>query len=355
MRVADKMLYNQANNGIGKNRTEMTGLQEQVSSMKRVSKPSDDPVAAAKVLGARTEIANYDQFLKNVNVARSFLDFSDQSLGELSETLLRAKEIALSQANDAGANAVSRRTTALEVEQLHDQAVQIGNRKLGERYLFGGFKTTRPPFTKDGEYKGDDGEMIVQFSKGSTVALNVPGNRIFLGDAVKGTESPQNTEELRDLTPEQREMTPPPTLEQQSIPIRGPASIDGYQRERLPTEDNEPKPASGENVFRVLKDLSIGLKANDTKAIQDTLDRIDTAYDQIVLSRALVGSRSKSLNTAEESLQKGTVDLKSLASSYEDADVYQLFSDLTKSENTLKATLSSSGKMVQLSLLDFLR
>lgn len=91
MRIADKMLYNQANNGIGKNRMEMQDLQGQVSSNKRVSKPSDDPVAAAKVLGARSEIGAFEQYLKNVAVARSFLDFSDQSLNELSDILLRAK------------------------------------------------------------------------------------------------------------------------------------------------------------------------------------------------------------------------------------------------------------------------
>ena len=142
MRIADKMAYNQTTSNLQKNRSEMSDLQNQAATQKRINKPSDDPTASARVLAARTEQRGSEQFIKNINIARSFLEFSDQSLGELSETLMRAKELAISQANDAGASEETRKVTASEIEQAYNQAVQVGNRKLGERFIFGGYRTT---------------------------------------------------------------------------------------------------------------------------------------------------------------------------------------------------------------------
>lgn len=187
MRVADKMAFNQVTHNLSKNRTDMNELQNQAATQKRINKPSDDPAASARVLANRTEERGGKQFLKNINVARSFLEFTDQSLSELSESLMRAKELAIQQANDAGTSVETRRTVASEIEQIYAQAVQIGNRKLGDRYIFGGFKTTTPPFDPSGEYAGDDGDMNLQINKDAFVAMNVSGDKIFMVGALAKT------------------------------------------------------------------------------------------------------------------------------------------------------------------------
>src|ERR1700733_10654287 len=137
MRIADKMNFEQVKGNLGKNRSELADLQNQAATQKRVTKPSDDPLAATRVLATRSDIASNQQFLKSVTQAKSFLEYSDQSLGELSEVLIRAKELALSQANDAAAGKDTRTVTAAEIDQLFNQSVQVGNRKLGDRFLFG--------------------------------------------------------------------------------------------------------------------------------------------------------------------------------------------------------------------------
>ena len=169
MRIADKMNYEQVKTNVGKNRTEMAHLQNQAATQKRVTKPSDDPVAAARVLASRVELAGTKQYLKNLDFARSFLEYTDQSLAELTEQLVRAKELALGQANDASANELSRDVVATEIEQIYNQIVQIGNRQHGDRYVFGGFKTTQSPFSYEGKYKGDTGEMMVHESPWSVL------------------------------------------------------------------------------------------------------------------------------------------------------------------------------------------
>lgn len=228
MRVADKMNYNQVTQNLAKNRTEMNELQNQAATQKKINRPSDDPAASARVLAARTEERGAKQFIKNINMARSFLEATDQSLSEMTETLLRAKELAIQQASDAGASPDTRRTVAAEVEQMYDQAVQIGNRKLGDRYIFGGFKTTTPPFDISGEYKGDDGDMKLQINKDAFVAMNISGDKVFLGQGLSDdgliratSRVPKNIEELvNGKIEEQQRIERNEELQDDPLPLR---------------------------------------------------------------------------------------------------------------------------------------
>ena len=123
-------------------------------------------------------------YLKNLNYAKSFLEFTDQTLGEMAESMMRVKELAISQAGDAGANEETRRVAATEVQQIFDSMVSAGNRKLGDRFIFGGFKTQRAPFLKDGSYRGDDGEMLIHTDKTAFLPMNVPGGQVLLGEGL---------------------------------------------------------------------------------------------------------------------------------------------------------------------------
>ncbi|NUN07327.1 MAG: flagellar hook-associated protein FlgL [Bdellovibrio sp.] len=360
MRIADKMAFNQVNQNLTKNRSDMADLQNQAATQKRINKPSDDPLASARVLAARTEERGNTQFIKNINNARSFLEFSEQSLGELSDALVRAKELAVSQANDASGNTESRMVTAAEVEQLYNQAVQIGNRKLGERYIFGGYRTQNMPFDQQGEYSGDDGDIKIQIHKDSFVAMNVPGVKVFLGQGLGGdgivrarNDSPSNVDELKRFQAEEMErQRGNQELEKDFIETRGPAS----ERRQSRTDKQDPVTGgAGVNLFKALKNLEVSLRTNDKQGIQDTLDTLDQAISQVVLARSDIGARVMVVNTTMDSLQKSVVDNKVTASQLEDADAFQVISDINKTDSTLKATLETSGKLIQPSLLDFLR
>lgn len=351
MRIADKMRYGQVDTNIGKNRAEMSSLQNQAATQKRVTKPSDDPLAASRVLANRIDLQGNRQFSKSLGYAKSFLEYTDQSLGDLSEVMMRAKELAISQSNDASANEESRRVVATEVEQLYNQVVNIGNRKLGDRFIFGGFKTQTVPFTLKGEYQGDVGEMNIHIDKEAFLPMNVPGGRIFLGQGVDRNgfvkNYPTQAKTIEDFDKQQIELQQQQVLEQ-----RGPASIGGL---RTGLEEPKNELASGVNLFTVLKDLETALRTNDKAGVQDTLDQLDDALSQVVLTRSQVGSRGMALDNYMQTLEKSKVDNQVQISQLEDADVYQTVSDISKAEATLQATLQTSGKVVEKSLLDFLR
>lgn len=362
MRVADKMQFNQVNQNISKNRYEMADLQNQAATQKRINKPSDDPLGSARVLAARTEERGNTQFIKNINNAKSFLEFTDQSLGELTDILVRAKELAVGQSSDAGANSQSRMVTAAEIEQIYNQSIQIGNRKLGERHIFGGFHTQTTPFDQNGEYSGDNGDMKIQIHKGSFVSMNMPGSRVFLGKGLGGdgvARAFQDTAMTVDDLKEQRENEQQQEeIEKEKdynhVETRGPAGAFQSKSHRAKEED-PVTPENGTNVFKVLKDLEVSLRTNDKEGVQESLNFLDQAISQVILARSQVGSRISTINNTQDTLQKATVDSKITASQLEDADVFQVVSDINKAETALKATLETSGKMIQPSLLDFLR
>ncbi|MGE4133409.1 MAG: flagellar hook-associated protein FlgL [Bdellovibrionales bacterium] len=370
MRIADKMQFDQVNGNLGKNRSQMAELQNQAATQKRVTKPSDDPLAASRVLANRIDLQSNQQFTKSLNYARSFLELTDQSLGDLSEVLMRAKELAINQSNDASANEESRRVVATEVEQLYSQMISIGNRKLGDRFIFGGYRTQNAPFNVNGQYSGDHGEMNIHIDKETFLPMNVPGSRVFLGVgvdnngmALQGAPQPRSVEELQDdlaAEAQYKQMHEEGAYEHAQAPaVRGPASMSG----RVPESAGGPKGKienpeqvqQGLNLFRVLRDLEVSLRVNDKSGVQDSLDQLDSALSQVVLSRSQVGSRGMRLDSLMQTVEKLKVDNQSAISSLEDADVFSTVSEINKAESTLQATLQTSGKLIQKSLMDFLR
>lgn len=113
--------------------------------------------------------------------------------------------------------------------------------------------------------------------------------------------------------------------------------------------------ASGVNIFATLKGLEISLRSNDKEGIQDALDTLDQAISQVVYARSELGARANVISGTLDSLHKAVVDNQGTVSQLEDADLYQVISDINKSDSTLKATLETSSKLIQPSLLDFLK
>jgi flagellar hook-associated protein 3 FlgL len=359
MRVTDKMSYNQVTTNLQKNRTEMSDLQNQAATQKRVTKPSDDPIASAKVLAMRSDERGGRQFVKNIDQARSFLEATDESLSEMSEILMRAKELAIQQANDAGSSHETRRVVAEEIKQIYSQAVQIGNRKLGERYIFGGTQTTHAPFDHDGRYYGDEQDMKLHINKDAFIAMNLSGDKVFLGKGIgadglarQRAETPRDVNQLKEL--QQEELQHKMEMEEQgqdSVKLRGPAS----EKTNADFESQVDETTKSVNILQSLSDFETALRVDDKNEIQEAIDNIDYALAQVVHSRAQVGARIQTLNSTQDSLHKGINESKVAASQLEDADLFQVVSDISKTDSTLKASLETSGKVITPSLLDFLK
>ncbi len=370
MRVTDKMNQTQLLGNIQKTRSELSELQNQATTQKRINKPSDDPTGVGIAMANRTNIKNMEQYDRNILFAKTFLETSELALSQVGDLLIRAKELAMQAASDTNSG-VPRETMATEVRQLYNSLVEAGNKRFGERYVFAGHKTTEPPFSPTGEYTGDAGQIQIQNQQGNFLPMNLTGDQVFLGQNLSYKESvnrdltvPKSAEELQDFKLAQIEAEYQRELDRENdVQLRGPASLERAHRvdtgEQDPTtQPNDPMRGaskSGVNLFKLISGLETALVTNDKYQIQESLEPLDQALNQINLARAEVGGRLNQMISTSEGLQKSIIDTKSQNSVIEDADIFQTMTDLTRADSTLKATLETAGKVSNQSLLDFLR
>lgn len=330
MRVTQNTNFNVVRDSIATTKNRMEKLQTQAATMRKLNAPGDNPVGAAKVLEIRTDKMNNEQFFMNAKMAESFLQNSDQALMELSEIALRAKEIALGQASGASANDSTRIGVAEEVSQLFQQAVAAANRRIGDRYLFGGYKTDRAPVTEDGNYEGDRGKMMVEISRDVYIAMNVPGIEAF------NTE-PEESADARKLASERQ-------------PEGGEKAAQGAEQPKELALNGR-----NVNVFDELQNLRIALLTGNTDGIRTTLDRFDQIHSKLVATRSKIGARLQGLQSAIDAAERHNVTNAKLSSVLEDADMAKVMSELAKEETVFRSALGSSQKLIQPTLMDFLR
>ncbi len=324
MRVTEHTNYDTIRDSIQRSKERMENLQHQSATLKKLNTPSDDPVGASKVLEIRTDKVNNDQFQMNAKLAEAFLDNSDHALAEISEVVVRAKEIALSQSSGASTNDETRVGVAEEVTQLYQQAVAAANRRIGDRYLFGGYKTQRAPVDAEGRYHGDDGQMMVEVGKDVFISMNVPGVEAF-NSAPRVSRDGQAT---------------------YTAPGRAPAGI---------MQGGETAQPENVNVFDELQNLRIGLLTGDLEGIRDTLERLDQIHARITSVRSKVGARLEGLQSTSSAIERHNLTNANLSQQLEDADMAQVVSDLAKEETVFRSALASSHKLIQPTLLDFLK
>jgi flagellar hook-associated protein 3 FlgL len=343
MRVGENTTLNTVRDSLNRSRLKMNDLQKQNATLKRVNAPSDDPVGNSKLMTIRNESLDNEQFEKNSNLAKTFLNYTDASLEEITNLIGRAKELALGQASSAANGADSRAMVAQEIKNIQSEVTAIANRRLGDRYIFSGYKTSTMPFDAEpgGEsgYKGDDGNIMVEVQKDVFIGMNIPGRELFLGPKPAAPAAiPPGA--LPDKAPN-------------SLPLRAPASQGGASPEMAMSIAAQSDP--NQNIFHVLEGLRVGLMTNDVDQIRATLEPLDKLASRVVTTRAQVGARTGGIDSAIANMGKKNVFNAELQSGIEDADVIQVVSDMAREESVLRASLQASNKLIQPTLLEFLR
>lgn len=143
------MLWNMNNNLVS-----MHDKQNQLSSGKKIHKPSDDPVGTTRVIKVKTDIAENLQYKENARDAKSWIEVSESSLMDTKDILQRVRELAVQAAN--GTNTEEETTKiAKEIDSLLEELVVNSNSTIAGRHLFSGFNTDEPLLNKDGTYNVD--------------------------------------------------------------------------------------------------------------------------------------------------------------------------------------------------------
>jgi len=298
MRITQNMLNQTAIDGMQTNLLRLSDTQRQAVTGKRVTRPEDDPFAVEQSLGFRERIKSGESVLRNVALSQDWLNAGDKALGDMTNVLTRARSLALQGANDT-LGADERASLATEADGLLDQAIAIGNARNGNHYLFAGFQINTRPFeaVKTGSvttavtYNGDNGAMLREVEPGTNIAINTPGSPL-LG---------QVFDKLIEL------------------------------RDKL-----QAAPFSTSDVGAVGEDLK-------------------TQMNQILNQQATIGTKMRRLQTTADRVQAGQTGLKSLLSNAEDADMSKVVSNLQQQEFVYRTALAVNAKVINVSLLDYLR
>jgi flagellar hook-associated protein 3 FlgL len=345
MRVSDNTNFGVVRDSLNRSRSRLENLQTQNSTLKKLNKPSDDPVGSGKILEMRTDKVNNDQFQSNAKFAQSFLENTDAALEDLTEVIMRAKEIAIGQSSSASSTPETRLGVAEEVNQLFQRAIGTSNRRIGDRFVFGGFQNNSNPVDAEGNYHGDDGEVMLEIGREVFIGMNIPGIQIF-------NTNPEGSVDqvlLENRKTENQNRESPPTQnktdDKNSEPLRRLASEKFGEKSDIPNA----------NIFDELKSLRIGLLTGDQNAIRGTLDRFDELLAKVVSSRSKIGSRIQGIQGNITAMERHNVTNAQLSSGIEDADMTQIVSDMAKEETIFKSSLASSKHLIQPTLLDFLR
>lgn len=326
MRITNGMMLNSMMRNISRNQAKMDKTQQNLSTGKKFLNPSDDPIGVSRSLRLNTDVANMDQYKRNVEDGQSWLKTTEQALDNIGEVLKRTKELTVQAANET--NSIQERNAiASEIESLKGQLINLGNANYAGSYIFSGYKTDKPVFDSNGKYifknNNDPAALVMTLNSTEKIEFNIGvGDRIginFTAQRVFGTTAGGKT--IND-------------------PVDSSSAVQTGQSSQL---------------IEVYTQLITDLKADNTAGINGALSRIETHLSNVNAVRAEVGVKTNRLELTSNRIDDDTLNLKDLLSKNEDVDMSEVIMNLQMQENVYKASLSGGAKIIQPSLLDFLR
>lgn len=302
MRITDSMMVGNMLKNLKYNKENLDKLNQQLSSGKQISKPSDDPIKATTSMEFDSKINNYEQYQKDINHSKSWLEITEHALSDANKVLQRANELAIYGANDS-LNTEDRKNMSQEVKELRNELISIANSKLGQDYLFSGQATNTKPIAVNTNYNISD-----------------PANNNYV------------------------------TFEGDKNRILRKISDDDKMHVNLNAQDVFKE--NIETINKLYEDLKTG-EGGDK--ISSYTTKIQTGMNRNTGARAEVGAKINRLNLIINRIDDDLLNAKKLNSQNEDIDLAELVTNLKMSENVYRASLSSAARVIQPSLVDFLK
>lgn len=310
MRVTNKMLTSSLLTNVNNNLNQLQKYENQLSSKVKVDKISDNPVAAAKILKAKSELKAQEQYSTNMEYTSGWLRSVDDALASVDDVLLRAREIAVRGSN--GATAIeSSKAMGEEVNSIIGELVHIANTDYNGSYIFAGGRNGNAPFTIT-----EDGiNVTVHFDGGGSDLADTYSQKVEISKGV-----------TIDLSAGQ-------------MSFHTEASGD--------TRIN--------SVFSTLDQLRKSLMNGEQVMAGNLIGEIDSLINNVISERAVVGAKSNRIEQAKDRAESFNASINTLISILEDTD-YAEASALYKTQQAVyEASLTVGANIIQPSLLDFLR
>ena len=263
-----------------------------LSSGKVVQVASDDVAGMNRVLGLRARIRAREQEARNGSDGLTYLNITDSKLQNVNTRLLRARELMVRAASNNDPNA--REAIAQEIEAIRDEVAGLANSRVDGRPLFAGTSNADPVAGPPWAYQGNTQAIERRVSEEDRVTVNVTGDQVF-----------------------------------------------GF--------------ADGDDVFSMLDSVVSDIRSGNTGGVSNALADMDTALTRVKRNMSLIGAAT---NRIEVAMLRNTDEqhaLKAELAQVEDVDLAVAIMELQTHEVAYQATLGALSRVLQPSLVEFIR
>ena len=303
MRVTQSMLTNNMIRNLSNSYERLGKYQEQLATGKKISRPSDDPVVAMKGIAYREDLARVKQYERNIGEVHNWIDSADDALDKVGLALQRVQELVVQASTDT-ATPEDRQKIADEIDQIQKHIVDVANTRVGGKYIFNGADTKNPLFIGYPDNTGlglnpnaNTSDVEIEVFDGIKLDVNINGKELFAGTT--GTDG----------------------------------------------------------IVGLLQEIKINLR-DDTKTGDDIdkyLGKIEAQQDALLAARSELGAKQNRVEMMENRLSTQELVATKLMSNNEDIDYEKTITEFISQESVHRAALSVGARIIQPTLIDFLR
>lgn len=302
IRITNGMLINELKYNLNNNYTNMDKYQRQLATGRKINLPSDNPAGLVKSLRLRTNLVEGEQYLANINEGINFMETTDAALDNLTAIMQRIRELAVNAANGTNDDS-ARKAIADEIKELTDQITIVANTSYGSKYIFAGTNVTQQPCQEDSgadtfKWTGNNEALQLEIGVGVKLTINLTDssmNNFFVGN---GTDP---------------------------------------------------------GVIDFCRELVNDIEAGNLDAVNAALTTADKFIDNLLTARSTIGAKVNRLELQQSRLDSTQISYTSLLSQNEDADIAEVIMNLKMQESVYRASLAAGARIIQPSLVDFLR
>jgi flagellar hook-associated protein 3 FlgL len=294
-RVTQRTVNQLMLSGLQGNLGQLQKLQEGLSTGRRINRPSDDPVGTDTAMQYRGQIRRTEQYQRNAQDGLNWLGMADQAM-QGGVNLIRRAQTLLSQGINGASGPDARAALAAEIDSIRQSMLGVANTTYLGRPIFGGTTASSSAYADDGTgtivYQGDTGVVNRTVADGTTVPVNVDRTAAFGPD--------------------------------------------------------------GDDIFAALAAVSDHLR-NDPSALTGDIDKLQGAMRRMTTALADEGAKYNRVDLMNQAADSALVDLKAGLSETENVDLPATIVELQMQQVAYQAALGATAKIVQPSLVDFLR
>ena len=394
MRISTANAFDNGIDILSRRQAEMTSLQDQLTTGKRISKASDDPAAAARAERARASIGRAETSQRAVEASKVMMTQAESNLGNADTLLQRARELLVS-AGNASYGDSERASIANELQSLRQQLFAVANQSDGAgTYLFGGQGATQKPFidTPTGvKYVAATGQTVTE--NGTGLSLTTDGELAWLQARTgNGVFVASAAPTVLNATIDSGSVTNPSALTGADYTLQftvGSVTTYAVLKNGLPTAVTAAPyvsgqaiavdgmtvavsgtPATGDQfqiapstptlgVFAVLDQAVAALKtpgrtgAQVAQANADGLRDVDAVLGHLQAARSAAGQVLNRIDSETDRLDNQKLASDSERSNAEDVDMVHAISDFQNKQSGYDAALKSYAMVQRLSLFQY--